>query len=183
MRNRGRQRLLPGAALIVVLASCASLAAARAFSFAIDPAPVACRYVSSGVPGPKGNRLEIERTADFAMRGYGGITLSRDKARIIVAAITLGRIDCSGRTPTVNNLDTIEYDSNLTRTLYLNLQHGPLGPGASEKGRGGEIEIRFGTLGAQGPGKPIRLSVVSGRRANVLTIETSPASRRSISTL
>ena len=118
-----------------------------------------CEYVELGRPGADDNELRIHRN--------GGSTLiGRSGERIVVDSVS-----CTGRTPTVTNIDRIVILTQSTRGLRLDFKSGPLGPGASESGPGAEIEIILPLL----PEEPTsaRLTMTTGNGVNRMTFGRS----------
>jgi hypothetical protein len=116
-----------------------------------------CTYVQAGAPGPRGNLLRIE-VGDF------GVRLTREGRRLKLPKIRGEEVDCSGRTPTVRNVDRITIvprDPGDPRGLVLSLANGPIAPGVTPEQRGAEIEIQVEGIR--------RISIAGSRVRNVLT--------------
>ena len=109
-------------------------------------AAVSCSYVRAGEPGPAGNRLRINDP-------NVGAILFRNGEEVGVQAFNGPRtlLNCAGRTPTVNNIDRIDYrgtgkysglllDENGAFVFHPHTS-GLLAPGASPERGGDEIEI------------------------------------------
>jgi Ca2+-binding RTX toxin-like protein len=136
-----------GATTAVLAATAAALAfVAGSGSAAQSSATVSCAHVQAGAPGPGGNRLRINDP------NIGAI-LFRNGNEIGVQAFDGPRtlINCSGPTPTVNNIDRIDYrgtgrfsglllDENGAFVFHPHTS-GLLAPGASTEPGGDEIEI------------------------------------------
>ncbi|MCW2988045.1 MAG: hypothetical protein JWM24_983 [Solirubrobacterales bacterium] len=97
---------------------------------------VTCTLVSAGPAGPAGDVLKVDdRTSSVT-------NIFRDGDEIVVYNnVDSDRTICAGGTPTVFNIDRIEY-STATGTPFLNyLGDGALAPGASPEPGAAEIEV------------------------------------------
>ena len=106
-----------------------------------------------------GTLLIVHRSQSFPP------TIKRDGERIAVTDDVGDEYSCSGVTPTVRNVDTIDYASKANIDgLTIDLAHGRLGPGATDEGDGSsEIEVD-----AQlGRDKPVLTIYGSGRRERI----------------
>lgn len=130
---------------------------------------IGCSYETAGAPGPRGNYLRIDQPA-----GSGLVTVGRSARRLTVSAPS--RVDCGGRTATVDNVDRIFLLAESSRRLKLDLRSGPLGPGVSEEDQGAEIEVFLRVAGAGD--RPLQLTVVAGRRDNRVTIGRNSVGER-----
>jgi hypothetical protein len=105
-----------------------------------------CSNLEQGAPGAPGNELVV----GLGLRD-GVVTLEPVDGRL-----RIGRLDadeperlvaCSGPAPTLTNIDLVTIRSprrTLDAGLVLNLEEGPLGPGATPEADGGsEIEVRL----------------------------------------
>jgi Ca2+-binding RTX toxin-like protein len=136
-----------GIAAAIVTAAATSLAfGAGSGPVAHSSALVDCAYVQAGAPGPPGNRLRITDPNIGAIVFLNGTEVG---VQAFNGARTL--LDCSGPTPTVNNIDRIDYrgmgkysglllDENGAFVFHPHTS-GLLAPGASPEPGGDEIEI------------------------------------------
>ena len=129
-----------------------------------------CGYAKSGPPGPRGNYLQIQQSPSRP-----AVTISRSGRRLVVDERS--PLDCTGPVPTVDNIDRIFLLSDGMRKLSLDMRNGGLGPGASEKGAGAEIEVFVrvsGSAGRQGA----QLTLLAGGAPNVVTFGRAAGSEQ-----
>lgn len=154
---------------MAALSACLVLAAAFAAgsgTLAAAGTDPTCTYVESGPAGARGNYIEI-RQPQSAPFGPGVHVTTIERRRIAVTAAGAD-LDCGTR-PTVDNIDGIYLIGDGARRLTLDLDAGPLGPGATERGPGAEIEVFL--RGGPGSGKQrAKIIVESGRGPNVVTV-------------
>jgi Ca2+-binding RTX toxin-like protein len=120
-----------------------------------------CGYVASGPPGVRGNYLQIQQGEMTRT-----VTVGRSGRRIVVTGSL--QLECAGPEATVDNIDRIFFFSDSVRRLRLDMRSGGLGPGASERGRGADIEVFVrvsGTPAAEGA----QLTLAAGRAPNIVT--------------
>jgi hypothetical protein len=105
------------------------------------PQPGGCHYVATGPPGPRGNMLLIDGSANR-------VTLRREGEAILAVYPQAGVeavLDCEGPQATVRNLDRIvylpPYEWHVSHRLTLDESGGLLQPGATPEPGGEEIEI------------------------------------------
>lgn len=98
--------------------------------------PVSCAYVEAGEPGPEENILSVDDRSNTVTHIF-----RQDDAIAVHNNAVSDPIVCAGESPTVFNVDRIEY-STATGVLYLNYSgDGPLAPGATLEPSGSEIEV------------------------------------------
>jgi hypothetical protein len=116
---------------------------------------VVCEYVEAGAPGASGNVLRIEdrsRSVTHIFNRDGEIVVFNNEDR--------DPTTCTGGSPTVLNVDSIEY-TTATGVPFVNyLGNGALAPGATPETSGSEIEV----------------TVRESYRSRVLNVGGSPAS-------
>ncbi len=114
-----------------------------------------CSYVEAGPPGPAGNVLRIDGSQAeedaLALRRAGDEIEVVDISRLETTKLTSEGtpLKCSGATPTVTNVDSIQYAAgvNVGPSVQLDERGGAFAPGASDEGDGSsEIEISFDRL-------------------------------------
>jgi RTX calcium-binding nonapeptide repeat (4 copies) len=115
-----------------------------------------CTYVEAGAPGPPGNVLRI----DGSQAEEDALALRRTGEEIEVVDISRVKnsdnltsqgqvLKCDGGTPTVTNVDSIQYLAgvNVGPSVQLDERGGTFAPGASDEGDGSsEIEISIDRL-------------------------------------
>jgi Ca2+-binding RTX toxin-like protein len=122
--------------------------------------PVTCSLVSAGPAGPAGDVLKVVDQANSVTHIY------REGDEIVVFNnLDSGPTACTGGTPTVFDLDRIEY-STATGTPFLGyLGDGPLAPGASPETGAAEIEVSIAesyepkVLNVAGTAAPERIEI------------------------
>jgi hypothetical protein len=147
------RNLLPAPLVVLIIAGAVLDANARGTD-------VRCAYIRADPPGPRGNRVEIAGASAKL-----GITRSGPRILFRHGDDPLG---CAGPTPTIENVDEIGVGWRAARTLRVDLTNGPLAPGASESGRGADIEILM-----RAPRNMPRLTgvtIVAGARANEILL-------------
>ena len=164
---RGRRK---GGVAIAALALAGLVAAGGGSSAVAGSAGTTCAYAESGPAGPRGNYLQVHQPAPS-----GIVTISRSGRRIMVSE--RGTVGCTGRAATVDNVDRIFLLSDSSRRLVLNMRTGGLGPGASEKGAGADIEVFLRVAGGSGR-QPVRLTVLAGKGPNVVTFGRAAGSEQ-----
>jgi Ca2+-binding RTX toxin-like protein len=99
--------------------------------------PISCAYLEAGAAGPPGNVLRIEDGTDNVTHIY------RQGDEIIVFNNSASDpTTCTGGTPTVFNVDQIEYFATANSVPFIDyIGPGPLAPGATPEASGSEIEI------------------------------------------
>jgi Ca2+-binding RTX toxin-like protein len=97
---------------------------------------VSCAYLDAGPPGPMGNILRIDDGSRSVTHVY-----REANAIVVFSNASSDPTTCSGGTPTVFNVDRIEYATTGSAPFFNYLGDGPLAPGASPEGSGPEIEI------------------------------------------
>jgi Ca2+-binding RTX toxin-like protein len=112
-----------------------TLSAAVAISLGAT-AKISCAYVEAGAPGPAGNVLRVADESGSATHVY------RKGDEIVVSsnAETEPTI-CSGGTPTVFNIDQIDYATTNSAPFFDYIGGKPLAPGATPEPNGSEIEV------------------------------------------
>jgi Ca2+-binding RTX toxin-like protein len=124
---------------LVTVASGAVVLAGLCAAVATSPgatAKIRCSYVEAGAPGPAGNVLRIEDESDSAThihRQGDEVVVSSNAEREATA--------CSGGTPTVFNIDQIEYQTTNSAPFFNYIGSKPLAPGATPEPNGSEIEV------------------------------------------
>jgi Ca2+-binding RTX toxin-like protein len=114
---------------------------AVSFAFAAQglsatPTKISCTYVEAGAPGPADNILRIDDQSNDVTHVY------REGDEIVVFNnADRDPTTCAGGTPTVFDVDQIEY-STTNGTPYFNyIGGGALAPGATPEASGSEIEV------------------------------------------
>ncbi len=102
-------------------------------------ASISCAYTEAGPPGPAGNVLTVtaseEESDSAAITRAGDEIAVSDDRRIAPVA-------CSGATPTVTNVDAIDFQGATGTSLTIDERSGPFARGASDEGDGGsQIEM------------------------------------------
>jgi hypothetical protein len=115
-----------------------------------------CSYVEAGAPGPPGNVLRIDGSQAeedaLALRRAGDVIEVVDISRVTHNDQLTSEgtpLQCSGGTPTVTNVDSIQYLAgvNVGPSVQIDERGGPFAPGTSDEGDGSsEIEISFDRL-------------------------------------
>lgn len=118
----------------------AGLIAAGAVSLvapAIASADISCGVQEAGAAGPAGNALAISATtAELDV-----VAVARAGDAIAVSNDAMGvQVPCAGGTPTVTNVDTINFSGAQATSLVIDLRGGRFEPGATASGLGLEIE-------------------------------------------
>jgi Ca2+-binding RTX toxin-like protein len=133
---RARIRTRPGAASAAVAAALAVVLALAGQTVATAPTRLSCTYVEAGPPGPAGNVLRIDDQSNDVTHVY------REGDEIVVFNnADRDPTTCAGGTPTVFDIDRIEY-STTNGTPYFNyIGAGALAPGATPEASGSEIEV------------------------------------------
>jgi hypothetical protein len=127
-----RRLPLPALLALIVLAATGGTRAAAA----PGPVPVTCSLIATGPAGPAGDVLKVvDRAASVT-------SIYREGDEIVIYNnLDSARTTCAGGTPTVFNIDRIEYSTS-TGTPFINFHgDGPLAPGASPEIGAAEIEI------------------------------------------
>jgi RTX calcium-binding nonapeptide repeat (4 copies) len=150
----GLLRKLSSAAFAVLIAAAVALDADA------QGTDVTCAYVRADPPGPRGNRVEITQAS-------AKVWITRRGERIVFRHAD-DSLRCAGPTPTIENIDEIGVGWRAARTLRVDLSNGHLAPGASESGRGADIEILM--RAPRGAPTLTGATVVSGRRANGIVL-------------
>lgn len=139
----------------------ATLTASLLFvSAAWGEAPVTCSLVAAGPAGPAGDILKVTDRAASVTHIY------REGEEIVVFNnLDSERTTCAGGTPTVFDVDRIEY-ATATGTPFLGyLGDGPLAPGASPEVGAAEIEVSIAesyepkVLNVAGTAAPERIEI------------------------
>lgn len=122
------------AALVLMLGALALALAAAAPAADVN---VTCVIVAGGPAGPAGDVLKVVDTSQSVTH------IDREGDEIVVSNnADSDRAVCAGGTPTVTDIDSIEYTTASGVPFIGYHSDGPLGPGASpEPGGGAEIEI------------------------------------------
>jgi Ca2+-binding RTX toxin-like protein len=97
---------------------------------------VECAYVEAGPPGPPGNVLRIDDDSDTVVHIY-----RRGEEIRIFDNAAIDQPICTGGTPTVFNVDRIEYSTSSSTPFIAYSGTEALAPGATPEGSGPEIEI------------------------------------------
>jgi Ca2+-binding RTX toxin-like protein len=119
------------------------------------PAKITCAYVEAGPAGPAGNVLRIDDHSNSATHIY------REGEQIVVFSnVEAVPTVCGGGTPTVFNIDRIEYSTTNGTPFFNYIGGGTLAPGATAEASGSEIEV----------------SVRETQKPGVLNVNGSPAS-------
>ena len=123
--RRARAGLVAAAGVISLLAPAGAQAA------------ISCSYDEAGAAGAAGNVLSIAATtADFDV-----VAVQRSGDEIVVSDDAMGQqVACAGGTPTVTNIDTIDFHGAPATSLAIDLRGGQFAPGAGSAGLGPEIE-------------------------------------------
>jgi Ca2+-binding RTX toxin-like protein len=150
------------AASAIGVAVLAAILALSAQSPASGPAKLSCAYVEAGAPGPAGNVLRIDDQSNDVTHVY------REGDEIVVFNnADSDPTTCAGGTPTVFDVDRIEY-STTNGTPYFNyIGGGALAPGATPEASGSEIEVSLREAYTPGilnvGGSAASESIVAGR--------------------
>ena len=117
-----------------------AVAALMVWALSVTPArgaaPVTCALISAGAAGPVGDVLKLVDQAASVTSIY-----REGDAIVIYNNRDSARTTCVGGSPTVFNIDRIEY-STAVGTPFLDFHgDGPLAPGASPEAGAAEIEI------------------------------------------
>jgi hypothetical protein len=126
-----------------------------------------CRYVSDGAGFGSGSYIRVDQPVDPPT-----VFIRRAGRRILLETTGVNAptpVQCSGREPTVDNIDRIVVLGDGTRRVALDLRSGPLGPGATPEGAGPEIEL-FLRARPEFDRQAAKLTVVAGRAPNVVTL-------------
>ncbi len=121
---------------VAVVVAISALVAASPATGGPEEEPVSCAYVEAGEPGPAGNVLRIEdesRDVTAIFREGDAIVVYNNAHRDPIA--------CTGETPTVFNLDRIEYTTTSGVPFIDYLGRQALAPGATPETAGSEIEV------------------------------------------
>jgi Ca2+-binding RTX toxin-like protein len=126
----------PGTRIRLALVSAALAVPLLAAAPAQGDAPVVCSLLPAGPAGPAGDVLKVVDRAKSVTHIY------RDGDEIVVSNnLDSEPTTCAGGTPTVFNIDRIEY-STATGVPFLNYGgSGALAPGASPEAGAAEIEV------------------------------------------
>lgn len=97
---------------------------------------ITCAYVEAGAPGPADNVLRIEDHSASATHVY------RKGDEIVVSSNVEDKPTvCSGGTPTVLNVDKVEYSTTNSTPFFDYIGGALLAPGATPEASGSEIEV------------------------------------------
>jgi hypothetical protein len=100
-------------------------------------AEISCAVQEAGAPGPPGNVLAISATTTEA----DVVAVMRNGDEIVVSNDAQGaQVACGGGTPTVTNVDTINFTGAPGTSLAIDLRGGQFEPGATASALGPEIE-------------------------------------------
>jgi Ca2+-binding RTX toxin-like protein len=125
----------PGTAIAVATAALACTLAFAAPSLGKDSG-VACSYDEVGAPGPPDNVLRVEDRSESVTHIY-----REGDAIVVFNNADRDPAVCVGGTPTVFNVDRIEYSASTGVPFFDYIGKGPLAPGATPETSGSEIEI------------------------------------------
>jgi Ca2+-binding RTX toxin-like protein len=129
-RRRTRVTIAALAAVLVTLPAIAAVSRGAATP------KISCAYVEAGAPGPAGNVLRIEDESDSATHIY------RHGDEIVVSSnAEREQTACSGGTPTVLNVDQIQYRTTNSAPFFDYIGGKALAPGATPESSGSEIEV------------------------------------------
>ena len=123
---------------LTIAASAAAVAAALALATpGLASEPIGCTYVEVGAPGAPENVLRI----DDGTRSVTHVYREGDEI-VVFNNSSQDPTTCGGGTPTVFNIDEIEYIATANSAPFFDyIGHGPLAPGATPEASGSEIEI------------------------------------------
>jgi Ca2+-binding RTX toxin-like protein len=111
--------------------------AACALAPATAPAEISCAVQEAGAAGASGNVLAISATA----AELDVVAVTRNGEEIVVSNDAMGaQVACGGGTPTVTNVDTIDFTGAPATSLAIDLRGGLFEPGATPAPLGSEIE-------------------------------------------
>jgi Ca2+-binding RTX toxin-like protein len=103
---------------------------------AATPTKLSCAYVEAGAPGPAGNVLRIDDESNDVTHVY------REGDEIVVFNnADRDPTTCAGGTPTVFDIDRIEYSTTNGTPYFDYIGGGALAPGATPEASGSEIEV------------------------------------------
>lgn len=125
----------PGAAIAVATAVLACTLAFAAPSLG-KGSGVTCSYDEVGAPGPADNVLRIEDQSHSVTHIY-----REGDAIVVFNNADRDPAICVGGTPTVFNIDRIEYSASTGVPFFSYIGPGSLAPGATPEASGSEIEI------------------------------------------
>jgi len=134
MRAAARRRST--ATRVASVAALAGVLAIAAQSFASGPPKISCAYEEAGAPGPTGNVLRIEDHSASATHVY-----RKGQEIVVFSNVEDEPTACGGGTPTVLNVDKIEYSTTNSTPFFDYIGGGPLAPGATPEASGPEIEV------------------------------------------
>lgn len=121
----------------VLAGAAAALAAVLPASASAD---ISCTYTEGGAAGPAGNGLAISATTPE----LDVVAVQRSGDEIVVSndAMSL-QVPCAGTTPTVTNIDTIDFTGAQATSFVIDLRGGQFAPGVTPSALGPEIEWNF----------------------------------------
>jgi len=103
-------------------------------------AEISCAYTEGGAAGPVGNVLAISATT----AEVDVVAVQRSAEEIVVSNDAMGiQVPCAGGTPTVTNIDTINFSGAEGTSVAIDLRGGQFAPGASPSALSPEIEWNF----------------------------------------
>lgn len=122
----------------VLAGAAAALAAVLPASASAD---ISCTYTEGGAAGPAGNGLAISATTPE----LDVVAVQRSGDEIVVSNDAMGlQVPCAGTTPTVTNIDTINFTGAQATSFVIDERNGAFAPGATlDPFAGSEIEWNF----------------------------------------
>lgn len=101
-------------------------------------ADISCSYTEAGAAGPAGNVLAISATTPE----LDVVAVQRSGDEIVVSNDAMGlQVPCAGATPSVTNVDTINFSGAVATSFVIDERNGAFAPGATlDPFAGSEIE-------------------------------------------